>query len=105
MVLQWELMIGILKMMMKSYSKNYWKKFTGISFREDGTIKLLEEHLGLKSEFVLDPTLLLDKKYYLNELQNYKSDCEPKEKFIFVYQLDENPVLENITKNASEKFI
>ena len=50
--------------------KKLLKNFSGISFREDGTLKLLEDHLGLKSEFVLDPTLLLDKQYYLNEIQN-----------------------------------
>ena len=63
-------------------------KFTGLSFREEGTVKLLEEHLGLKSVSVLDPT---------------KPDYDLKEKFIFVYQLDQNPLLVNTIEKASEK--
>jgi len=35
------------------------KNFTGISVREKGTIKYTENYLGLKAEFVLDPTLLI----------------------------------------------
>ena len=83
--------------------KKLLKNFSGISFREKGTVKIVEDHLGLKSVFVLDPTLLLDKQYYLNEIKNYNSDFLPKDKFIFVYQLDKNPVLEKTIKIASEK--
>ena len=39
------------------------KNFTGISVREKGSIKLIEHHLGFKPTFVLDPTLLIYKKY------------------------------------------
>ena len=87
----------------ESLFKKLLSNFTGISFREKGTVKKLEDHLGLKSVFVLDPTLLIDKQYYLNEIKNYKSDFTINEKFIFIYQLDENPVIENFVKNASEK--
>ena len=32
--------------------------FTGISVREKGSVKLIEKNLGLKPQFVLDPTFL-----------------------------------------------
>ena len=78
--------------------------FTGISFREKGMVKLLKEHLDLKSEFVLDPTLLLDKQYYLNEIKNFTSKFSPEEKFIFVYQLDNKFVITKTIRDACEKF-
>lgn len=37
------------------------KKYSAISVREGSVVRLLE-HFGIKSEFVLDPTLILDKK-------------------------------------------
>ena len=79
-------------------------KFTGISFREKGTVKILENNLGLRSVFVLDPTLLIDKHYYLDEIYNYKPNFKFKEKFIFVYQLDKNENISKTIKEASKKF-
>ena len=46
--------------------KNLLKVFSGISFREKGTIKLLEKHLSIKSFFVLDPTLLINLFLFIN---------------------------------------
>jgi polysaccharide pyruvyl transferase WcaK-like protein len=82
---------------------NLLKNFTGISFRENGTVDILEKHLGLKSVFVLDPTFLIDKQYYTNEISEYKSNFTKEEKFIFVYQLDKNLILENIIEEAKKK--
>ena len=82
-------------------AKNLLKNFTGISFREIGTVKLAEQHLGVKGVLVLDPTLIVDKQYYLNEIKNYKDDYNHKEKYIFIYQLDENEIVEKFIKNSS----
>ena len=38
--------------------KQLIKNFTGLSVREKNSIKLIKKHLGIKPEFVLDPTLL-----------------------------------------------
>ena len=84
--------------------KNLLKNFTGLSFREKGSLKLIEDNLGLKSFFVLDPTLLFDKQYYLEQIKYFKSSFYSNEKFIFVYQLDENPILTKTLLNACEKF-
>ena len=41
------------------------KNFTGISFREMSTTRYAKDHLGINSTFVLDPTMLINKNYYL----------------------------------------
>ena len=88
----------------KSVIKSLLKRFTGISFREKGMVKILEDNIGLKSEFVLDPTFLLDKQYYLNIIENYISTHRYNDKFIFIYQLDENIYIKKTIKSASEIF-
>ena len=86
-------------------ASRYLLNFTGISFREKGTVKLAEDHLNLTSKpiFVLDPTLTIDKSYYLNEIKNYKRDFDFNEKYIFVYQLDRNRILEKTLAESSLK--
>ena len=66
-------------------AKYLLKNFTGISTREKGSINLIQEHLGIKAEHVLDPTLLINKKYYLNLIKNYKNDIIVNNSFIVVY--------------------
>ena len=60
-------------------------------------IKIIEDNIGLKSEFMLDPTFLLDKRYYLNIIKK-KYISLPYDKFIFIYQLDENPLINQTIK-------
>ena len=64
------------------------KNFTGISVREKGSIKIVKKHLGIKPIFVLDPTLLIDRKYYLKLIKNYKNDIIIDDNYIFVYTLE-----------------
>ena len=80
-------------------SRHLLSNFTGISFREKSSVKLVEKHLGFKSKFVLDPTLLINKKYYLNLINNYKSKLFHQlnnKEFIFAY------ILRNTNKNIKE---
>ena len=65
-----------------SLGDNYWKfsskfdiiarrllkKFSGISVREIGAIEIVKKHLGIHPELVLDPTLIIDKNYYIIQL-------------------------------------
>ena len=83
--------------------KKLLTKFNNISFREKGTIKLVEHYLGIKGELVLDPTLIIDKEYYLNEIKDYKRGFNSKEKFIFVYQLDNNEIIKKFIKDSKKK--
>ena len=53
------------------------KNFYGLSFREEHTVKFVEEHLGFKSILTLDPTLLIN---------NYQIDIKEND-YIFVYKI------------------
>ena len=85
-------------------AKKLLKNFTGISFRENNPIKFVDSYLGIKSVLVLDPTMLIDKFYYLNEIKNYKTNISFNEKFIFIYQLDQNPYLEKLINESYLKY-
>ena len=61
------------------------KKFSETSVREEGSIKLIEKHFGISPKLVLDPTLIIDKKYYLDLIKNYKSKINNTENYIFTY--------------------
>ena len=88
----------------KERIKKLLKSFSGISFREKGLIKLAEENLGIKGVFVLDPTLLLEQDIYLKEIKDYNNTFYNNDKYIFVYNLHPNKILERIAKDSSEKF-
>ena len=88
----------------KEKIKKLLKSFSGISFREKGLIKLAEENLGIKGVFVLDPTLLLEQDIYLKEIKDYNNTFYNNDKYIFVYNLHPNKILERIAKESSEKF-
>lgn len=85
-------------------AKKLLKNFTGISFRERSLVKFVETYLGIKGKLVLDPTMLIDKSYYLDEIKNYKSNFSLNEKFIFIYQLDRNPYLEKTINDSYMKY-
>lgn len=68
-------------------AKYLLKSFTGISVREPNLIKLIKEHLGMKAQLVLDPTLLIEKKYYLNIINGYKSHINIKKNYILTYNI------------------
>ena len=80
------------------------KKFSGVSVREIGAIKMVEKHLGVHPELVLDPTLIIDKNYYLDLIKNFKINFNLKEKFLCIYQLDRNIQLEKLVRYVSQSF-
>jgi len=84
-------------------AKYLLKDFRGISVREIGSIKYIEEHLGLRPIFVLDPTFLIDKKYYLNLIAGYKSDKVFDDKTIFIYTVTNSSILKEYLKNIKNK--
>ena len=83
-------------------AKELLKDFKGISFREIGTAKMAEEHLGINSTFVLDPTLLIDKSYYLDLIKNYKREFDFNKKYIMIFQLDENKMIKKFINKAAK---
>ena len=69
-------------------AKYLLKNFTGISVREKSAKILIKKYLGFNAQFVLDPTLLIDKKYYLNLIKGFKSEIASQlnnEEYLFVY--------------------
>ena len=85
-------------------SKTLLKNFTGISLREKGSIKLIESHLGFKPTFVLDPTFLIDKRFYLKLINNYNNDISIDNSFIFIYTVTNSKILMKYINEIKEKF-
>ena len=83
--------------------KKLLKNFTGISVREKSSINLVKNHLGINAIFVLDPTLLIDKKYYFNIIKGYKDNTFTKGKYIFTYLFKNETNTNNFIKYASKK--
>lgn len=64
--------------------KNLLKNFSGISVREKGSVNLVEKYLNFTPEVVIDPTLLIDKKYYLSLIKDYPNNNYNND-YIFIY--------------------
>ena len=84
-------------------AQNLLKNFSGISVREEGSIELIKKHLGIEPIAVIDPTLLIDKKYYLNLIKNYKSNITYKDNFIFSYKIVIENNMENFIINSGKQ--
>ena len=84
-------------------AKECLKDFIGISVREIGSISLIYKHLEIIPSFVLDPTLLINKKYYLNIIRSYKSNIKSNTKFIFTYLFFREKRVINFIRKSSEK--
>ena len=101
-----------------SLGVNYWKfskkfdiiarrllkKFSGVSVREIGAIKIVKKHLNINPEYVLDPTLIIDKKYYLDLIKDFNINFNFKKKYLCIYQLDKNILIKKLIEKASKLF-
>jgi hypothetical protein len=88
-------------------AKKLLKNFTGISVREMGTIKYVKQYLNMNAIYVLDPTILIDKAYYLDAIKDYKKVIN-KTDYILTYKLDYIYNMEkfiNITKKELKYYI
>ena len=83
--------------------KNLLKNFSGISVREKSAVNLVKKHLGIKPIFVLDPTLLIDKKNYLDLLKDFKYNFNLNYKYLCVYVLDQNLIIKKFIKECAQK--
>ena len=79
---------------------NKLSKIDNISVREENAKQKLEEILDKKVETVLDPTLLLSKKEWNEELKEME---KPKEKYILAYTVSMNKEYIKIVNYFSEK--
>jgi len=87
----------------ETIAKKLLTQFSGISVREENTINLIQSHLGFKPILVLDPTLLIDKQYYLNIIKHYKSINNYENNFIFSYKIVLEDNMENFIINSSRE--
>ena len=67
--------------------KELIKRFYAVSVREESSVKLIKDNLGVEAQWGLDPTLLLKKENYLAVCNNVPQNKKP---FVFAYILDMN---------------
>lgn len=75
------------------------KKFSAVSVREESSVQLVKENLGVDAQWVLDPTMLLAKEDYL---ELCKDEPKSAESFIFAYILDMTPEKRKMAEQISQ---
>lgn len=78
--------------------KSCLSKYISISVREQSGTEMLSR-IGLSSEQVLDPTLLLSRDEWHSIREN---EAAPKKKYILLYQIHKNESLVNYTRNYAQ---
>jgi hypothetical protein len=81
------------------YSK-YLSSFKNISVREEVGIKIVKELIGKDTRLVLDPTLLLDKNEWIDQLDGIDSKYN---NYILLYTLDNRKEIFEYAKAISDK--
>lgn len=76
-------------------------EYDSISVREDSAIDLCEKHLGVRAKLVLDPTLLIPSKKYVELVE--KDDIQKMPGQLFNYVLDLNPKKEEFIEKAAQQ--
>jgi len=76
------------------------KRFDAISVREMSGVKLCERYLGIDAVAVLDPTLLVEKKYYERLCEQIPFSGE---QFLAAYVLDVSKEVDDIIAEESER--
>lgn len=79
--------------------KHFLSNFHSISVREENAVKILEDNVFIKSEWVVDPTLLFTKDDYNDII----SERLVQEKYIFIYWLGPKEIIEPEIKKFYDK--
>ncbi|ENJ6565090.1 TPA: polysaccharide pyruvyl transferase family protein [Proteus mirabilis] len=82
------------------YHSDNLKKFRKISVREKSGIKVCQDTFGIEAVHVLDPTMVIDKSYYINLIPF--NGCAEKERKLFAYILDHTHEKEKIISKIAE---
>ncbi len=77
-------------------------KFNAISVREDSAVALCRDYLGVKAEWLLDPTLLLHPEDYQDLIRTCDYEC--RQGAIGTYILDKSREKSDIIKSVAEVF-
>lgn len=86
--------------LLKSKYRRELRKFDAISVREDSAQQIISS-LGLTSEWILDPTLIVDKSTW--ETLASESDYSMPSKYIFCYFLGDGAASRETVKNMKAK--
>jgi hypothetical protein len=77
------------------------KRFAAISVREIAGVELCQKNLDVNAERLLDPTLLLDIKYYESLITKYCSQDSHTSSGVFSYILDMNKIKDTIAMDVA----
>lgn len=77
------------------------KKFSAVSVREESSVKLIKENLGVDAEWVLDPTMLLGKDDYMAVCKDVSVSEEP---FVFAYILDTDEDKRKMAEQVAKRY-
>lgn len=85
-------------------TKKLLSRYQYISVRESSGRDIIEKQLGFSSvAHVLDPTLQVNRHYWLSVLgDNYKNKYE-KGRYVLIYQLNTNPEFDNYAKEFAKR--
>ncbi len=76
------------------------QQFDAVSVREDSAVRLCKEYLAIEAVHVLDPTMLLDKKKYIELVENHNT--QKSKGNLFVYILDHTEDKEKIINEIAD---
>lgn len=65
-------------------------QFDLLTVREKSTVDNVKQHLGVKADFALDPTLLLDKEDYIKIVEEQKEPVSEGNLFCYILDIDNN---------------
>ena len=77
------------------------QKFDFVSVREESGVQFCKKYFNIAASLVLDPTMLLDKKDYINLF--LKSEVQKSPGNLLVYILDETPDINILVDTISKK--
>lgn len=83
----------------KGYVKQYLNDFDLITVRESSAVDLLNSINIIGAKWILDPTLIITKKQWESLVDK---NMEKKEKYILVYQLNDNTFFDEAVKEAEK---
>lgn len=85
-------------------TKRLLSRYAFISVREKSAKEIVEKQLGLPfATHVLDPTLQVDKDFWLSLIKDKKPAKYPKGKYVLIYQLNTNPRFDAYAKEFAKR--
>ena len=85
------------------FFKKQLKNINVLSFKEKSAIQLFKKYLNYEPSLVLDPTLLIDNKYYKDLIKDYKGEFTPEDNYIFIYRINKIKPMEIFIKNLKKQ--